>query len=137
MIDQPEKLPIEHILRPDLPWRVSDFTECGKPAEKVAATITRDVAVEKIRRLGKQRAAFTTCMTCWSTVDNWPTFEADPVKALERETHSYRRHPRFADELRALAALVREHRDEFDGYMSGIGETVSLADRRKQRRRGA
>ena len=35
--------------------------------------------------------------------------------------------------LHAIAALIAEHRAEFDGYLSGIEETVSLDEVRARR----
>jgi hypothetical protein len=33
-----------------------------------------------------------------------------------------------------ITALVEAHREEFDGYLADLGETVSLADRRAANR---
>jgi len=137
MTNTPAPLPREHVRRPDLPWRVSTMTECGKPTNDVKAVIGRDDLLAKLKRDGVQRAAYTTCMTCLNTARQWPEWGQDPVKALSREFFSAT-DPRLKDELRALAALVAEHREEFDGYVRGLTETVSLdAARRARRRRGA
>jgi hypothetical protein len=40
----------------------------------------------------------------------------------------------FTRELRAIAALIGEHRAEFDGYLSGLGDTIDLRARRLSRK---
>lgn len=130
-------LPREHVRRPDLPWRVSALTECGRPVGELAHVIERPALLAKVHRDGIQRAAYTTCMTCLDTVRNRPDWDTDPVRALSREFYSTA-DPRFADELRAIAALVAAHRDEFDDYMAGLKETTRLDEARRNRRtRGA
>lgn len=147
--------PLDHIARPPLPWRTgADLTECGKPITEFAGrVITRDDMLQRIRDSGKQRVAFSTCMTCVDTSNRWtrPWQPAnDAVTALARETESvdYAMPPRdpekhnerwicrqrLTTELEALAALVEAHRDEFDEYLTGLAATVKLADRRQRRR---
>jgi hypothetical protein len=133
---EPTSLPRDHVRRPDLPWRTARLTECGKPIVDVASCITREEMRAKVKQQGVQRAAFTTCMTCMSTGKSWPEWDEDPVRTLGRDFYAGHPDPRMVDELRALAALVDAHRDEFDGYMAGIKETVSLAEQRKRRRAG-
>lgn len=125
----------DHVLRPDLPWRTSTLTECGKVAADVKSCIDREALLARIRHDGVRRAAYSTCMTCLETARRWPDWGQDPVEALRREFHGGRADPRMHDELRALAALVAAHRDEFDGYLAGLAETVSLADRRARQAR--
>lgn len=153
--------PLDHIGRVVLPWRTeATLTECGKQIDKVHGNvITRDEARARINRIGKTRASFTLCMTCVSTSDRYHAGHVvnDAVAAVARETASAMRgmpprrtadserwHARDTElwqqrehlnaELEAVAALVRAHRDEFDGYLASRAETVSLADRRRQRR---
>jgi hypothetical protein len=149
--------PVDHITRAVLPWRTSaDLTECGKPvAELAGRLVTRDEAAARIKRIGQQRAAFSLCMTCASTSDrhrNRHGHTEDAVAAVARatgsvwaaypppldreETPQWRERNRLSAEFEALAALVAAHREEFDGYLSGREQTVSLADRRRQRRMG-
>lgn len=47
-----------------------------------------------------------------------------------RATALWARRQRLEAELEAIAVLVAEHRDEFDGYLAGRDQTVSLAARR-------
>jgi hypothetical protein len=132
--------PLDHVRRPDLPWRTSTTTECGRPVKDVAGCIERDDLLARLKTHGKQRTGMLTCMTCWQTAARWGTFDADPVQAIYREVYgaSSRGNEAFAGELRALAALAEKYRDEFDGYVAGLEETVSLdARRRAVRRRGA
>lgn len=125
----------DHILRAGLPWRDYELTECGREVADVATTITRDQFFERIKRLGKQRTAFTVCMTCASTAPNYLPWNEDPVSCLRREVQLWRGNERMTGELRAIAALIAAHPDEFAGYLSGLAETVSLADRRRKQRR--
>lgn len=117
------KEPVDHILRPQLPWRVGGgITECGYDASKVQ-TLTRAEYFARRKDLGQQRSAMLTCMTCASTAQRWGTWEDDPRKALEREIQwetawsRDERGRRLADELEAMAALVEGHREEFDAYI--------------------
>ena len=133
--ETPEQI-YDHVRRPELPWRVNPLTECGRRLDDVRTSISRDELAARLRRDGQQRTAFSVCMTCLSTAGRWPSWDADPVEAMAREFHGFRRHERLADELRAIAAIVEAHREEFDGYLQGLRETVSLdAARRAKRRR--
>lgn len=124
------KDPVDHIARPRLPWRSYDdgsVTECGLNAEK-APTLTRDAYFQRVKDLGKQRAAMITCMTCAQTAERWGTWEDDPRTALQREIEweqrgRWSREPRgqrLKDELVAVAELVNLHREEFDSLISAI-----------------
>lgn len=121
------KEPVDHILRPCLPWRADDtaITECGYAAGSVKA-ITRPEFFQRIKDLGKQRAAMLTCMTCYQTAERWGTWDDDPRRALDREISwesggAWRarsdRGERLKDELLAIAALIEAHRDEFDAHI--------------------
>ena len=124
------KEPVDHILRPRLPWRGDEaaITECGFNAAKVK-TLTRAEFFARRKELGSQRMAMLTCMTCSDTAGRWGTWEDDPRRALEREIiwewgGGYRarqdRGERLKDELLAIAALIKAHRDEFDAAVTGI-----------------
>lgn len=118
--------PRDHVQRPSLPWREDDRTECGKPCNDVRSVISRDELLLRVRRDGIQRAAYSTCMTCLETANRWKDWAADPVDVMAREFYGGRRHERMGDELRAIAALIAAHREEFDSYLAGLGQTVSL-----------
>jgi hypothetical protein len=120
------KEPVDHILRPQLPWRDGDaaITECGFDATKVK-TLTREEFTQRVKDLGKQRTAMFTCMTCSDTAARWGRWGDDPRLALQREIEWERgqnywarsredRGQRLRDELEAIATLVESHRDEFD-----------------------
>lgn len=121
-----------HVRRPDLPWRESRMTECGRPLSDVAEVVSRAEAIARIKRDGMQRASLFLCMTCLSTARNHPEWDSDPVKALAREFFGAA-DPRLRDELLALGALAAAHREEFDGFLNGIGDTVDLAAVRRRR----
>ncbi len=124
------KEPVDHILRPSLPWRPGEaaITECGYDASKVKA-LTRPEFFEREKALGKQRMAMMTCMTCSDTARRWGRWEDDPRLALQREIEWERgqnywarsredRGHRLLDELSAIAALIEAHRDEFDAAVT-------------------
>lgn len=122
------KEPVDHVLRPLLPWRSSDgaLTECGLNAAKVS-TLTREAFVLRWKDYGQQRTAMTTCMTCSDTARRWGTWNDDPRHALNREIMwetygGYRsrsdRGERLKNELLAIAALIENHRDEFDATIA-------------------
>ncbi len=118
------KEPVDHILRPSLPWRTeAAITECGYDASKVKA-LTRPEYIQRFKEMGRQRTALLTCMTCSQTADRWGTWEDDPRKAMAREINwecGYRRNDRgerLKDDLLAVAALIEAHREEFDGLVS-------------------
>lgn len=126
------KEPVDHIIRPRLPWRSpSDpaITECGYDASKVKA-ITREQFLQRWKDLGQQRTALLTCMTCSDTARRWGTWEDDPRKALEREItwegghywNRTNRGTRLRDELTVLAGLAEAHRDDFLAAVAAIEE---------------
>lgn len=130
---------LDHVLRAPLPWRDTKAAECGLAHPQRA--ITRDEFVARVRQQGQKRAALTTCMTCFETAQRWPAWEHDPVARLSREfKHDVRWRPRqteetvLARELRALAALVEAHRDEFDAYLAGLAHTPRLDEHRSRRK---
>jgi len=120
------KEPVDHILRPRLPWRSDEgaITECGYDASKVK-TITRADFFQRIKDMGRQRCALLTCMTCSDTAGRWGTWDDDPRKAMEREITwecGWQRRQegasRLRDELVAIAALIETHREEFDATIA-------------------
>lgn len=122
------KEPVDHILRPQLPWRTdAPMTECGYDASKVS-TLTREQYASRLKELGQQRTAMLTCMTCTGTCERWQNWESDPRRALGREIewetggYGYRRDNkrglRLHDELLAIAALIAEHREAFDAMVA-------------------
>jgi len=131
-----EKLEVSHVVRPDLPWRKSTTTECGRTGGN-RPLMTRDELIAKVKLEGIQRAALSVCMTCLETARRWADWRRDPVQAMARETYhgSHGADPRLKNELLALAALVEAHRDEFDEMLTGLAGTISLDAARRARRR--
>lgn len=122
------KEPVDHILRPQLPWRPggAPITECGYDASKVQ-TITREEFARRLKDYGQQRTAMLTCMTCSDTARRWGAWEDDPRHALAREIEWERggfyrprtgRGERLKDELIAIAELIEAHREEFDALVN-------------------
>lgn len=124
------KEPVDHILRPRLPWRSPDegaITECGYDASKVK-TLTRAEFFQRQKDFGQQRTAMLTCMTCSDTARRWGTWDDDPRLALHREIDWERggyyshartdRGQRLKDELLAIAALIEAHREEFEATIT-------------------
>lgn len=154
------KLEVDHVARPALPWRTeAQLTECGRPLERhEGRIISAQEFIQRIRDLGQQRAAYTTCMTCWNTVERWRSDLDDPITAVYRELYQITSRPydgpldnlrpdlaqqigedrerreRTNRELRALGTLVEAHREEFDELLTGLAKTVSLTQRRTRRR---
>lgn len=138
------KDPVDHILRPRLPWRRPDdegaITECGYDASKVK-TLTRDEFFKREKDLGKQRAAMLTCMTCADTARRWGTWDDDPRFAVHRELewegaggyYRYRRDDRghrLKDELLAIAALIEAHREEFESLLDADRQRQAWLDKK-------
>lgn len=130
---------LRHILRPRLPWRSVEFTECGHPGTNFAEgrCLTFLEAAAAFRRLGKQRAAMVMCMTCVGRV----SYGAHTGESLEdlvaRESNgmgSEFKRDLWHRELAALAALVVAHRDEFDGMVAGLEDVTGIAGARERRR---
>ena len=146
------KEPVDHILRPQLPWRHGDgaITECGYDASQVK-TLTREEYFQRLQDMGQQRASLFTCMTCADTAKRWGTWDDDPGRALDREItwecggNSYWRNRddrgyRLRDELLAVAALIEAHRDEFDALVSAgeqkrewAQQKAALAEKKRRR----
>lgn len=128
------KEPVDHILRPSLPWRTdAGITECGYDASKVKA-VTRAEFFQRVKDLGQQRAAMLTCMTCSDTAKRWKTWEEDPRQAMAREIAWERgewcgqrtdRGERLKDELIAIGTLIETHSDEFNA-------TVTTREQRRE-----
>jgi hypothetical protein len=127
--------PLNHIRRPQIPWRSSYVTECGRPVAELKNVISRAEALALIAKHGIKRTAFLLCMTCMTTCDQYPDWHEDPAGALAREFFGAYRDPRLSDELRALEALVAKHREEFDGYLAGLEQATSLDAARRRRAR--
>lgn len=119
------KDPVDHILRPALPWRSAPaITECGYDATKVK-TISRAEFAQRVKDYGQQRAALLTCMTCSQTSRRYATWEEDPREAIEREAaweskwHRDRGN-QLRDELLAIAVLIAAHPEEFKQAVADI-----------------
>lgn len=141
----PELGDLTHIERPSLPWRPERKTECGLDAER-HPTWTREQARRIAKELGKKRFSMHVCMTCQGTAERHATWEEDPASCMvrhaqgmtltrwgqRREASEEKR--RFNDELRAIAALIAAHREEFDALVEDLGDVVDLSDRRRKSR---
>ncbi|MHB1310489.1 MAG: hypothetical protein ACYC3L_00635 [Gemmatimonadaceae bacterium] len=135
------KEPVDHILRPQLPWRTGGgITECGYNSEKVP-TITRTAYFDRRKELGQQRCAILTCMTCAQTAERWTTWEDDPRPAMQRELewewgHGYYRSrdsrgTLLRDELLSIAALIDAHRDEFDAHIAAAADRRAWVEKKE------
>jgi hypothetical protein len=122
------KEPVDHILRPSLPWRdQAAITECGLNAASVKA-ISREAYLARRKELGQQRAAMLTCMTCGSTATRYCTWDEDPRQAVAREVEwegcgIWRRKDRgqrLHDELVVIGEMISERREEFDRRVAEI-----------------
>ena len=131
------KDPVDHILRPQLPWRTDGgITECGYNAAKVS-TLTREEYFERVKSLGQRRAAMMTCMTCSDTASRWKTY--DPRQAMQRELtwevgNGYgrpKRGCRLRAELLAIAALIEAHRNEFESHIAETEQRREWLERKE------
>ena len=131
-----DKTVIEHVQRPLLPWRPPSLTktECGLSIAG-PQVITREAFLQKVKEQGKQRAAMSTCMTCFDTALNHPTWEENPVGCVARDTHRWHcKDELLCRELRALAVLVGRHAEEFAELMQDQEEIVPLSSVKPKRR---
>jgi hypothetical protein len=137
------KEPVDHIVRPQLPWRIGELgvTECGYDASKVK-TITRPELVERLKDYGQQRTAMLTCMTCMDTAQRWSDWTTDNRQAVDREIAWERRSDhgdRLRHELNAVAALIERYRAEFDALVAEQSEREAWQARKeaKEKQRAA
>lgn len=130
----PEDMPLEHVIRPTLPWRDEDVTESGKQPKEHA--ITRDEFIAKVHKQGKKRAAMTTCMTCFETAQRWPDWNANPIAVVAREVRGVTywgqtgQELPLRDELRAIALLIEAHPEEFAETLAALKSAVPFGKRR-------
>lgn len=140
------KDPVDHILRPRLPWRAVQegaITECGYDASKVK-TLARSEFFQREKDLGKQRTAMLTCMTCSDTARRWGTWDDDPRLALQREIEWERgatyyrarddRGQRLRNELLAIASLIDLHREEFDAIITAAEQRLEWLEKKAARK---
>jgi hypothetical protein len=139
---------LDHIIRNRIPWQTDKgITECGKEVSSVKAAMSWEDFAAKFKREGQQRAAMTTCMTCWGRYETMAHLQQDwkhsPSSVIGRECQRIEYRSGYGAsktdnqldrEFRALAALVEAHRDEFDGYLTGLESTVNMADARANRK---
>ena len=134
------KDPVDHILRPALPWRsAAAVTECGYDATKVK-TISRAEFGQRVKDYGKQRAAMLTCMTCSQTAERYAAWDEDPREAIEREVNweskwRTNRGHQLRDELLAIAALIGCHPDEFRQAIADIQSRREWLERKAKNER--
>ena len=136
--------PVEHIAREPLPWRDSLLTECGLAPSGGRTILTGTEYDAKVRKQGEQRAALSTCMTCWTARDrNSATWLDSPDDVILRYATAARTmrggNPRaeaaqFNAELKAIAAVVAAHRDQFEGFLADLAASTDLTARRRNRR---
>lgn len=133
------KDPVDHILRPRLPWRTGPgITECGLNAEK-APTMTRAEYDQRYKDLGRNRTMMMTCVTCSDTATRWASWDEDPRKALGREIDweaGWRRTDRgfrLRDELQAIEALIAAHPEEFAAKVAEIEQRRAWLEQKKEK----
>ena len=145
------KEPVDHIIRPRLPWRAEQpITECGYNAASVK-TITREQFTARLKEYGQQRAGLFTCMTCMTTASRWPTWQEDARLALQREIeweavhwnayvkqviqHRDDRGHLLLDELRAVESLIAAHPEEFRDLIAGLDARRQWLERKSKNER--
>lgn len=121
-----------HVARAPLPWRPAWQTECGLRIDSGAPVMTREEFIAKVKREGQQRAAFSTCMTCWQTSSRHMHPEVDDeersLRALNRELDWYRKDGReiLKADISAISILIKRYRAEFDELVEDYKATVKL-----------
>lgn len=130
--------PLDHIYRAVLPWRAQEMTECGRLVNDVGGVISVEEVTRRWKEWGKQRTAFTVCMTCLNTANYQDRWESDPAGVMRRWCSlDASNHERMNTELRAIAALIDAHRTQFDGFVAGVAATTNLAERRHNKAKGS
>lgn len=149
---------LQHVRRPAPFWRdEAEYTECGRLLSRYDddRIIAVEELVKRVRDWGKQRTSFSTCMTCWQTVERWSSHLDDPILIAVRELDyvKYRGyegdlahvHPetrskieeerakrdRVTRELQAIKVVIEAHRAEFDEAVAGLGDVDDLGARRR------
>lgn len=128
--------PLDHVIRAQPPWETRVRTECGKLSVH-GVMLTRDEFHAKVRKLGQQRTALTTCMTCWnraSIVEDWAKSPSGCTARWLNRNYGWS-HTDQDLQLTAIAALIAAHRQEFDDLVHGLSQTTSLDAHRRTRRR--
>ena len=80
-----------------------------------------------------------TCMTCMQTASQWPTWDDEPRKALEREItwecrwRSGKHGHRLKDELLAIETLIAHNREEFDDLLTALRERQEWLERKSRK----
>lgn len=136
--------PMKHVLRPKPPWETVELTHCGRQGTTVQIT-TVDGVNAHVRKYGRQRTAYTHCMTCLERVQAYTsidmrlrqrvpvTWENDPVAVVGRwldRTYEEPERARKRRILHAISALVEAHQDEFDAMVAADGVADLAAHRR-------
>jgi len=128
--------PLDHVLRIEPPWREQKLTECGRYVADVDAVVSREELAAKFARLGRMRAAFSTCMTCYERsryrARGW---ELDCIPIMHRDTAAGPR-GHLEDvrlDLLALTALWRAHPEEFAAIRESLADGTDL-DRAREKR---
>lgn len=134
----------DHVLRSRLPWRSEEgaLTECGLPAQSYP-TVTPEEMRAKIAAEGQRRAAYSSCMTCWSALSNTEWREARGGKLFATLAREVDRSfsggdgpPVLVKELEAIVLLIERHREEWDALMSDLAGVVNLREVRRQKAEG-
>lgn len=145
------KEPVDHILRPRLPWRREQpITECGYNAASVK-TLTREQFAARLKDYGQQRAGLVTCMTCMQAAERWPTWQDDARLALQREIeweavhwqarlrrvvqYNKDRGHRVLDELLAIELLIAAHSEEFQQLLASVDARRQWVERKAMNER--
>jgi hypothetical protein len=139
--------PLDHVARIRPPWVDEVVTECGRPLADVAGTVlTWQEYARKYKRLGQQRTAMTTCITCHNRqsgikiqdratmeiVDNWDDHPSGVIARWMGMGGYYSggsRDLQINRDFRAIGQLIERHREEF--------ELLRQPDEFSERRRNA
>lgn len=145
--DDPFGQPLRHLPRLAPPWSEPDVTVCGRPMSDVRSVVSFEDARALYRRHGQARAVFLFCQTCIAShrgkAHIETRFERAPAHvvvdwASRAGSFYYKKDTpeaaRIEAELKALAALAAEHREEFDTLVARFLTPDEFAAKRAQKR---
>jgi hypothetical protein len=107
-----------HIARGGLPWRRIELAECGRPTKSIQTIDRQDI--------GSYNPGIV-CRTCVDTCRSWPSWEQNPVAAIHRQcllTAGGEDEGWLETDLRAIAALIAQHPEEFVSLVEAEGGVI-------------
>jgi hypothetical protein len=132
---------LDHVLRPSLPWREMNVTECGLD-QAGRNVLSNEEFIARCKEYGQQRTAMVTCMTCLNTVQRWYRHGEGLTARVGREIDrvggkwglALTDGGQLDNEFKALQLLIEAHRAEFDETVATLNGATSLDQARAAKR---